>query len=271
MKRFFFIFYLIFLINICYSDDFIIDEPYSGEKTENTTREQTKVKTTGKISQDTIKKIGSVQTPATYSKGEFYGELGMYENGGINTRFVVGIFDIFEIGFTENFDALIGSGDIVVHIPGAYMKLNILNNFRTFYWSIGFDNTAYGKNGTYFFDNKSATMYCIFTTMGWSYSLFGGNDFFVFGLRYPLLPIEAQNPTNSSLFCGLSISAQKYFTFGLTLENLYLSFDRPNYILPSMILSLKPVSEFTFNVVFQYEFYSQRVNRILTVGYNTAF
>lgn len=263
---------LIFLSNI-YADDFIIDEPQSStpqNKVEETPKQKPKLSRVN--SSKTLKKIGSVQTPITFSKGEFYGELGMYENGGINTRFVVGIFDIFEIGFTENLDNLIGSGDIVVNIPGAYMKLNILNNFKTFYWAIGFDNTAYGKNGTYFFENgKSATIYSIFTTMGWSYSLFGGNDFFAFGVRYPLLPIEAQNPTNSSLFLGASLSAANYFTLGLTIENIYLSFDRGDRILPSLIFSLKPVEEFTFNFVFQYEFYSQRVNRILTVGYNTSF
>ncbi|MCX7821302.1 MAG: hypothetical protein N2258_06465 [Brevinematales bacterium] len=272
MKRLIPLFLIILLSNI-YSDDFIIDEPQSSsqpKKVEETTKQKTKLNNVS--SSRNLKKIGSVQTPITFSKGEFYGELGMYENGGINTRFVVGIFDIFEIGFTENLDNLIGSGDIVVNIPGAYMKLNILNNFKTFYWSIGFDNTAYGKNGTYFFENgKSATIYSIFTSMGWSYSLFGGSDFLVFGIRYPLLPIESQNPTNSSFFVGCSLSAANYFTLGLTFENIYLSFDRGDRVLPSIIFSLKPVEEFTFNFVFQYEFYSQRVNRILTVGYNTSF
>ncbi len=270
MKRvLWFIFLVLFGISISFADEFIIDEPESTQSAQKS--EETKNSGNMRNYSRLMKKIGAIQTPETFSKGELFGEIVMYEEGGINTRFVVGIFDIFEIGFTENFDALIGSGNPVVNIPGAYMKLTILRNFKSIYWAIGFDSFAYGKNGKYISDDRSSTVYGIFTTLGWPYSFFGGSDFFIFGLRYPLLPVEAQNPTNSSIYFGLSFSAIDYFSLGLTLENIYLSFDRSERILPSMIVTLKPVKEFSFSFVLQYEFYSQRINRILTVGYNTSF
>ncbi|MGC8765329.1 MAG: hypothetical protein ACP5QT_05530 [Brevinematia bacterium] len=257
-------------VSILFGDEFIIDEPGTTSEVQQPLSQN---KPSGERNYSKlIKKIGSAQTPETLSKGELSGEIGMYENGGINTRFAVGIFDIFEIGFTENFDSLIGSGTPIVNIPGAYMKLTILKNFKSIYWGIGFDSFAYGKNGSYQIDaEKYSTMYGVFTTFGWPYSFFGGSDFFIVGFRYPLLPVEAQNPTNSSLFLGLSFSAPDYFSLGITVENIFLSFDRGNRILPSLILTLKPVREFSFNFVFQYEFYSQRLNRILTVIYNTSF
>jgi len=252
-----------------YTDEFIIDEPPSGEKVKVPEQKSSY----GVNSQgDGLKRIGSVPTPITFGKGEFYGEFSMYENGGIGTRFVVGIFDILEIGFTENIDHLIGSDSVGFNIPGAYLKLTILKNFRSFYWAIGFDSFGYGINASFVYpDGKCSTIYGFFTTFGWPYSFFGGKDFLSFGIRYPLLPVEAQNVSNSSLFLGLSISAPEYFSMGLTLENIYLSFDRGNRILPSLIFTLKPVREFIFNFILQYEFYSQRLNRILSIGYETKF
>ena len=179
----------------------------------------------------------------------------MYDGGGFNTRFQVGLFDIFDLGVSENFDGLIGSGDINVNIPGAAMKLTVLKDFYNFNWAVGFDSFAYGRNGTYYSTNNStnsaSTIYGFYTVGGFRYSMFGGNDFFSFGLRFPLLPEGFRDIRNTSLFMAFTLSAQRYFSAGIGLENMYLSFDRGDRILPTLSLNLNPIPDFRCSLILQ--------------------
>lgn len=266
---------LIFFLTLSvysFGDDFVIDEPNSGSH--NSQPSPPTTRSPSYSSDRVIQSIGSVPTPFSLSRSKVFGEFAMYDSGGITARFVVGLFDIIDIGLSENLDGLIGSGDVNVNIPSAFLKVTILKNINNFSWGFGFDTFAYGKNGTYYSTNtnvKPATIYGFYTSCAWNYSVFGGNDIFTIGLRSPLLPSDFRDIANSSLYLGATISAPNTFILGLTLENLYLSMNRGDRILPSVIFTLLPVPQFKFNFIVQYEFYSQKVNRIVSLGYENNF
>jgi hypothetical protein len=263
LKKIIVLFVLFLPFTFIFADDFVVDEPSSSQP----------VSIRSPIANSAPAAIGSVPTAESFGRGHFYTDFILYENGGVKSSVIVGVFDMLALGISENFDGLIGSGDVNVNIPGAYIRINILRDFNHLFWAIGFDSFVYGKNGTYFGTNnqRPATIYGFYTALSWRYSAFGGNDVVSTGLRFPLLPAEARDLTNTSLFFGISVALSPFFMLGFTLENFYLSFSRPEQILPSLIVSFVPTPPFKVMIVFQYEFYSGKLNRILSLNYDASF
>ncbi len=270
MKKWFVILFIMFS-GIVFGDDFVIDEPSSPGQSQNQQSQSSLNSVPVNPASYSQSAIGSVPTPDTIGKNKFSSEIAMYDNGGINTRLIVGILDILDIGISENFDGMIGYDKINVNIPSAYIKFTLLKNYHNFDLAAGFDSFAYGKDGTYFSTNgTSSTIYGFYTSAGWHYSLLGGNDTFTFGLRFPLLPSDFRDFANTSIFAGASAWVSSYFTLGLTLENWYVG-KNSNLIFPSLIISFTPVQQFKVSIIGQYEIYSSTLNRIITMGYMTSF
>lgn len=257
---------LLFSLSVqAFGDDFVIDEPNGSS---STVRNPVSVLP----NMNRLISIGSVPTPNCPARGKFYGDCVMYDSGGVGIRLIVGIFDVLGIGITENIDGLIGSDGVNLNIPGAYVKLNLIRDWNHFNLALGFDNFAYGKNGSFIVTNsRPYSMYGFYAAGGWHYSVFGGADEFTFGLRIPLLPNEFRDITNTTLFLGTTIVIPNYISFGFTLENFYLTMNRFDQILPSLIVSFAPSSQFKISIVLQYEFYTQKLNRILSLGYEALF
>ncbi len=268
MKKLMFL--LLLLSSFCFGDDFIIDEPNS--KTSNQQAFPSLNNTPPAMGSSRLTSIGSVLTPDSMPKSSFSTEFTIYDGGGVTTRLLVGVIDIFSIGVSENFDGLIGSSNVNVNIPGAYVKFNLLKDFNNFNWAIGFDSFAYGKNGTYYSTNNSpSTIYGFYSTSGFRYSLFGGSDIFVFGFRIPLLPSDFRDLSNTSLFAGATAWVSSYFVLGLTLENWYVATKKFDQILPSFIVTFLPSSQFKLSFALQYQFYSSSLNRVINLGYDSSF
>jgi hypothetical protein len=233
MKRFLFAIVLLGTLVPAYSyDEFVIDEPYSGLESTSTSEE-----TSG---DGRIPAIGSIPTPESFGRGEFAAQFNFYDGGGFQARFLVGIFDIFSLGVSENIDGLIGSSNVRLGIPGAYLKLSLFPQTEGFNAALGLDNFAFGRHGTYVSTNGDAsTVYGVYASFGKSYTVFRTKNMFAFGLRFPLLPAAPENSTKHFvLHRGDAGNAGIRFLF--TLENLYLDFTRPEEILPSLIFTLSP-------------------------------
>ncbi len=272
MRQLFAIVIFILLFSFSFGDDFIIDEP--GSNSNSSSPVKTSPGFTPGLTGKSVNSIGSVPVPSGIGKGDVDGEFSMYDDGGVNMRFIVGIMDAIDIGISENLDGLIGSGNINVNIPGAYIKVTLIKDLNNFNWAFGFDSFAYGTEGTYFPTNTNlapATIYGFYTAVGWHYSAIGGNDILSTGIRFPLLPAEERDFTNASLFIGATISAPQYISFGLTLENFFFDFSRAKYILPSFIFTITPSQPFNISLILQYDFSVSRLNRILSLNYITGF
>lgn len=256
----------IFISSQVFADDFVIDEPNGSQPPRVNTPSPPIYGANRLIS------IGSIPTPNGPVRGKFYGSCTMYDAGGVNFRLIVGIFDMLAIGITENIDGLIGSDNVNLNIPGAYVKLNIIRDLNNFNLAVGFDSFAHGRNGSFIVTNsRPYSMYGFYSAAGWHYSVFGGPDEFTFGVRIPLLPNEFRDITNTSAFAGATIIIPRVMMFGFTLENFYLTLNRFDQILPSLIVSFTPTPEFYVSVELQYEFSTQILNRILTLGYEALF
>ncbi len=275
MKSFLILLFFVSLSLTAFGDDFIIDDQNSSSSVSSSAANSSPVSKNSFIpSGKTINSIGSVPAPAGLEKGSVYGQFTMYDSGGINSRLIIGILDAVNIGISENLDSLIGSGTVNVNIPGAYVKLTLIKDLNNFNWAMGFDSFAYGRAGTYYPTNDNyppSTIYGYYTAAGWNYSLFGGNDVLTAGLRIPLLPAEERAFSNTSFFIGATISAPQYFMFAFTLENIFIDFSRPAYLLPSFIFSVTPTPPFYISLIFQYDFSESKLIRILSLSYEAGF
>jgi len=262
------------LFSIAFGDDFIIDEPGGASSNVSSSPPPKNTSNPPVVSGNSLFSIGSVPIPTGLGRGNFFGQFLMYDNGGVNAKFVVGVWDAIDIGISENLDGLIGSGNVNVNIPGAYLKVTLLKDLDNFNWAIGFDNFIYGSEGTYFPTNTNeapSTIYGFYTAAGWHYSLIGGNDVLSVGLRFPLLPDEERNVTNMSIFAGATISAPQYISVGFTIENFFFDVNRMEYILPSLIFNFNPTPPFNISLMLQYDFSVSKLIRIFSLSYEAGF
>lgn len=244
-----------------HADDFVIDEPGSSDH---------KSREPG-ISRVLPGSIGSVQTPATLARGRITGEFVFYDGGGIHTRLMVGLFDMLSIGVSENLGNVIGGQPLQFNIPGAYLEAGIIQS-GNFMLSAGFDSQAYGKKGMIAQTNGlAATIYGFFISAGWEFRLFKGRDMITVGLRYPLFPFEISTASNTSLCFGIQAALTDQLEAGFTLENLVFDMTRLSSSLPTLLLSYVPVPDFKLTVLFQYEFDTGSLNRILGLTWSAHF
>lgn len=264
MKRLTVLLILAFSVKLYAADNFVIDEPYAGlDNSLSSSQQQTQARQ--------IPSIGSIPTPESYSRGEYLVECNFYDGGGFQTRFMVGIFDAFSFGISENIDGLIGTDGVRFNIPGAYVKFTLFPKTDGFNAAFGLDNFAYGRAGSYVSTNGvSSSLYGAYLSLGRPYTVFGAKNIFAFGLRFPLLPVETMALSNTSLYVGATLGT-RVFSFAFTIENLYLSFTRSEDILPSFIFSLTPFEGLSVRVVGQYQFDTQTLNRILSLSYRAEF
>jgi|GEM_PF-1436495 hypothetical protein len=274
---FFILITLITVFSFAFGDDFIIDEPGSGSNINKPNTEpvsQPPAYAPPSAAGKAVNSIGSVPIPVGLGRGTVYSEFTMYDSGGVNAKFAVGIMDAIDIGISENLDGLIGSGDVNVNVPSAYIKITLIKNLNNFNWALGYDNFAYGTAGTYYPTNTNETPSTIsgfYTAVGWHYSAIGGDDILSTGIRFPLLPAEERDITNTSLFIGATISAPQYISLGLTVENFFFDMTRAQYILPSVIFNIAPSPPFNISLILQYDFSVGRLNRIFSMSYAAGF
>lgn len=255
---------ILFIGNIIFADDFIIDEPSSSDNKSFNSVSAT-------LENKPIPEIGSIPTPDNYKRGNFVSEFGMYDGGGFSIRLTVGIFNIMSIGIIENFDGLIGTGDIHPNIPGAFLKISIFDNPNHFNLALGLDSFAFGQSGSYVSTNGISDMkYGIYLSGGQSYTVFKSKNMFTFGFRFPLLPNDFRNITNSTFYLGATLGTP-VIRVGFTLENFFLDFTRIEEVLPSIILTFSPISSFELGIAIQYIIPQSSINRVLTIKYIASF
>ncbi len=263
MKKWIVIFLILAAAKAYPGDQFVIDEPYAGLEPGDTAAEA--------ANNAPITAIGSIPTAESHARGEYETQFSFYDGGGFQARFMVGIFNAFSLGISENMDGLIGSSNVHLNIPGAYLKLTLFPGTTKFNAALGFDNFGFGRNASYIGTNGDLTaVYGVYASAGKSYTVFNSKNIFAFGVRFPLLPADARSISNTSFFIGATLGTP-VIGMAFTIENLYLDFSRPEKILPSLIFTLSPFPGFSAQVVGQYEFDTGMFNRILCLNYRASF
>ncbi len=262
MKQFIFI--LLFFVSFAYADDFmVIDEP-TDAYTQVDHTDVPEVRGSGI-------EVGSVDTSDQPARGSMISEVNFYENGGVESRVVVGIFDLFSIGVSEKVDALIGSSMPVLNIPAAFLKFSLFPTARPLNLALGFNRFAYGQNGNVDVDgNNIGTQYGMFLSSSVGYTLFELPHLTTLGLRMPLLPNSFRGTQNISMVFATQLR-WKWFEIGLTLENLYFDVTRLDQSVVSAIVSFHLIESLTVEGVFVGELDGGGIHRLLNVKYTMQF
>jgi len=248
--------------------EFIIDEPNGSTSSPPVSRPVFDTPSRG----NSLDMLGSVNTFDALGRGVFAGKIALYEHGGIGFRFQVGIFDILDIGISEGIQNVIGVGDPIFFIPGAYAKLQIIKNLSRFHWAVGFDTFGYGRHSVIRDAGGSQDLlYGFYTVAGWKFPTWGSEDYLVLGMRFPLMPTSMRRWEALSFMGGVSLHLGRYLFTSVTIEHIYFSREYWERILPSLIVGLTPSENFELQVLFEYLNEINAFHRSLTFGYKTRF
>lgn len=265
---------------LAFADDFIIDEPGSAPSEPVYTPAPTSAPATAaprrnskpSASSAYYPSIGAAQTADTLGQARYQVQFVMVDEGGLVSRVSVGLFQGMDIGIAERVEHLTGSGDIRFTIPAALIKLTLIRDLYGFNWAMGLDHFSYGKSGAILQTNGLYDpLYGVYSAFSWRYSLFGSPDTFTAGIRFPLLPAEARDFTNTSLYASAGLTFWEFFSLGLTVENIYINFTRPQAITPGVHFLFHPMNGMKLGLTLQYEGDTGRINRFFGLDYTSGF
>ncbi|MFN4245923.1 MAG: hypothetical protein ACK4F9_07265 [Brevinematia bacterium] len=200
--------------------------------------------------------LGPNLSPYTMTKGMFNINFVMYSEGGVLSKIYVGLWDFFTLGVIEDIQGIVGNSSVSFSIPIAAIKLNILNEVNGFSLSIAFDQFSYGISGTAFNpDYYTKSLYGIHIPMSIRYkSFFNYYSDFVFGVKFPLLPVGDVSFANTSVFSSTYVKFSEFFMVSFGIDNLFISSER---ITNSSIFAeakFSPVRSFSVSMILNYSF-----------------
>lgn len=249
--------------------EFIIDEPTSGNRG---TKASSGSLFGGSGRGFDLDMLGTLNTFDTLGRGVFSGKIILSENGGFGLRLQVGIFDVLDIGISESIENVIGVGNPVFYVPGAYLKLHIIKNLGRFHWAVGFDTFGYGRRSFVMNENGTRDMlYGFYTVAGWKFSGLGGEDYLIFGVRAPLLPTSFRRWETISFMGGISFHLGQYFFLSATVEHVYVAQEYWNRTLPTLVVGFVPSANFELQLLFEYLSEVNAFHRSLLFGYKARF
>jgi len=220
------------------------------------------------------KNIVIVDTPTanTISRGMYNVSFLAYDNGGVGSKVIVGIFDNFYGGISLDLQNLLGKDNPQWNNPVPVARFRLTEGWKKFpaAIAIGFDTFYVGSEGrTYNVNNELNRMiagpYFVFTIPIY---LFDEQQFINYGMRVPTVPDYVAD--DASYFLSLDVPIGENFNFKYEFERIYWNFKRHE--------------DFMYNVAFRYSYMDhlgveigvlfqedEKPNRILRIEYNAEF
>ncbi len=222
-----------------------------------------------------------IPTATTILRGYYDIDFLAYGRGGIMTRISIGLTDRIMLGIIEDVDGAIGNHRPDWNIPGVLIKLNLIYpEPDSLGLAIGYDSLLAGEYGKVYNNQLSDDLvYGFYIACSKPVILFKGEQFWHFGLRFPILPPAAREKgKNISLYTGLNIIINTELMIAGEIENIYINSGRNRG------------SEIIYNLGLRYNFseflniavnlqYTQsreinptdRASRALRIGYQNIF
>lgn len=202
-----------------------------------------------------IIKLIDVPTATTLLRGYYNIDFVAYGSGGIQTKVIMGLTDRIMLGVSEDIGQAIGNKESDWNIPGVVAKVNIIfPEANSTGIAIGYDallNNEYGKC----YNNKMTddVVYGVYIAFSKQVSLFKGEQYWHFGIRFPLLPYEARiGGKNISLYTGLNIIVNDELMLIGEIENIYINGNRGKEVLYNAGLKYSFSENLSAGVSFQY-------------------
>jgi len=214
--------------------------------------------------------LSIIDTPKTYAsyKGEVRFDFTIYDMGGILSSATLGLSEAFFLGVYFDVGQLIGSEEAQVAQPGVLARFRITDG-STFMPPIAIGYGYFMKGEVNKVDGVTVSGFYAVASAG--YFLFGNEQTFVYGLRYPIVPFDYSKPENMSVFIGTDIELSPSFGVKAEIENIRFEKDWWEETFYNFGFAFNVVDVLAIAIEFKYSPSIDRIVRLLRIGYSTQF
>jgi hypothetical protein len=209
-------------------------------------------------------------TPKAYTpyRGDLRFDFTMYDRGGVLTSAVLGITDYILLGVYFDVGKMIGSEPVDFYQPGVTARF-LISDGSTRLPPIAVGYSYFMKGDVNKMDGMTVNGFYIVASQ--RYFLFGNEQSFTYGLRYPVVPFDYSQPENLGLFFGTDISTGPTFSIKGEIENIYFSHDRWPEIFYNFAFDFNILDVVSIALEFKYSPSIDRMIRLLKIAYATQF
>ncbi|MFW6138783.1 MAG: hypothetical protein ACOC7U_06400, partial [Spirochaetota bacterium] len=211
-----------------------------------------------------------IDTPKAYTsyKGEMRFEFSMYDRGGLLGSAMLAISDYAFLGIYFDIGQMIGSEEVRWNQPGVMARFLVSDGVALLPpIAVGYSYFMKGSENK-IGDNLVNGFYVVASS---SYFLFGGEQNFSYGFRYPIMPLHYSKPENATLFLGTDIELSPEFSVKGEIENIHFSQERWDETYYNLGFSFNIVDLISISIDFKYSPSIDRMIRLLNIGYTTQF
>ncbi len=220
-----------------------------------------------------------IPTASTVLRGYYNVDFLAYGKGGIQTRLSIGLTDRIMLGIIEDVAGAIGTEKTDWNIPGVLVKLNIIYpDVSSMGLAIGYDALLSGEYGKVYNNRMTDDIVYGFYIAGTKpIDLFKGDQFWHFGIRFPILPKKArEGGKNITLYTGLNVIITQEFMLIGEVENFYINKGRNKEVIYNAGLKYAFSEFLNMGLNFQYTISreinpSDRPSRSLRIEYQNIF
>jgi hypothetical protein len=214
--------------------------------------------------------LNVIDTPTTFIsyRGDLQFDFSMYDNGGILGSASLSVSDYIFLGLYFDVGKLIGSEDVQFYQPGVLARFLVSDGSGAIPpIAIGYGYFMRGE--VHRVDGQTVNGLYVVASQG--YFLFGNEQYFFFGLRYPVIPLSFSHPKNTNLFLSTILEFSPEFSIKGEIENIYFTENRGAEIFYNLGAELNVVDLVTLGLDLKYSPSINRIVRILRIGYTTQF
>lgn len=214
--------------------------------------------------------LNLIDTPKTYTsyKGDLRFDFSMYDRGGVLATAVLSITDYAFLGIYFDIGQMIGSEEVNMNQPGVLARF-LISDGSTSFPPIAIGYSYFMKGDVNKVDG--VTVNGLYIVASESYFLFGNEQSFSFGLRYPIIPLDYAKPENLTIFLGTDIAFGPAFGIKGEIENIHFSEERWSETFYNFSFDFNIVDVVFIALEFKYSPSIDKMIRLLRIGYTTRF
>jgi hypothetical protein len=214
--------------------------------------------------------LNVIDTPTTFIsyKGDLQFDFTMYDNGGILGSASLSVSDYIFLGLYFDVGKLIGSQDVQFYQPGVLARFLISDGSGAIP-PIAIGYSYFMRGDVHRVDGQVVNG--LYVVASQSFFLFEMEQYFFFGLRYPVIPLTYSHPRNTNLFLSTILEFTPEFSVKGEIENIYFSENRGSEVYYNLGFELNVVDLVTLGLDLKYSPSISRVVRLLRIGYTTQF
>ncbi len=214
--------------------------------------------------------LNIIDTPKAYAsyKGDLQFEFSVYNRGGILTSAVLAITDYVFLGIYFDAGGFIGNEKIELNQPGVLARF-LVSDGSSFLppIALGYSYFMKGEHGKV----NNVVVSGLYAVISHNFYMFGNDQNFSYGLRYPIIPLDFSAPENITVFAGTDIEISPAFSIKGEIENVQFTEGswRENFY--NFAFDFNIIDLLSIMLEFKYSPSIETVERNLTIGYYTQF